>query len=126
MGREQITEGPGYTAQNPRPSPEAAGRQQRGTKEMQTVQTLGPGLAASASCPAAATEAERGCSLPNKTANFTPKCSTLSNFQNSIKIIRETSIFSEISTQDDDNFKSLDSWVVKVVASLLLQPSSGK
>ena len=37
----------------------------------------------------------RGSRLPNKSENFRPKCSVLSNFQNSIKIIREASTFSE-------------------------------
>lgn len=33
--------------------------------------------------------------LSNKSANFRPKCSIPSNFQNSVKIIREASIFSK-------------------------------
>lgn len=45
--------------------------------------------------PAVATAAQTGSRLPNKSVNFRIKSSILSNFQNSIKTLRETSIFTE-------------------------------
>lgn len=71
-GRGQITQDQVCTAQKSRPSPEAVGKGRRtlhpcgGRTEDSPVWRLSPGPGASASCPAAATAAYKGSSVPNK------------------------------------------------------------